>query len=682
LAAVEYLTGVVLLAVTGGSAVAIAALVVRRRLADMPPYARGAAAGLIVAAALIAAYLLPATVGVLDRLTAAACSVLLVAAVAFGVRARSRPAAAAVPAPREPLPSRLLAFVATALVAGWSLAAAWVASVTPSTGHDTLTFHLPNVVTWLQTGSVWRVDQFEPLLANGYYPQNGDVLSLALIAPFGDDAFVRLLGVASLALAALAVYALARELSAPPAAAALASALLASLPIAVLTAEEGGKTDLMCLAALAAGGLFLVRHARGGDGRDLALAGLGLGLAFGTKWYGVTSVAAIVAVWAVVRLAKRPPVPRFVREVAVLGALCAAAGGLWLLRNWIVGGNPVAPVQVELGGLTVFSAAPDPVRDCTGFAVADYLTSPDVLRQTLWPIYRFSLGPGALPLLGALLIGPLLCRDRRVALTLTALGALLLAIYAITPYSAFGGQGQPVFAGPNVRYALPAFAVAAALLATLLPRLGRLRPLAELLTVVAIADGLRRGLLVPGSTFAAGVAAAAVVVAVVVAVSRVAPRRLPRRYVAAGLALCAFAALLLGYARQREFHDHRYRGADPALDVLAHTPPGTRVALAGFESGMSPSHVLPAFGAELQNRVTYAGPTVDGQLRTYEDPAALARAVERGGYDYLLVARNDFRVPCDLPGFGVDETAWAEQAGYERLTVSDGLALFRIRPRG
>ena len=665
-----------LLVVTGGAAATAAALVVRRIAADLPPYARGAAGGLIAAAALLGAYLVPAVLGVLDRWTAAATSVAVAGAVELVMRRRPPAArvAAAEPAPGEPLFSRLVALAAVAVVAGWSLAAAWVASVTPATGHDTLTFHLPNAVAWLQTGSVWRIDQFEPLLANGYYPQNGDVVSLAAIAPFGDDAFVRLVGVASLAVMALAVYALARELGAPPSAAALGSALLASLPIAVLTAEEGGKTDLLCIAALAAGGVFLVRHARARSRRDLVLAGLGLGLAFGTKWYGVTAVAAVVAVWALAILyAGRSP-RAVARDIAVLGGLCALAGGLWLLRNWIVGGNPVFPVKVELAGVTVFDAPPDPVRDCAGFAVADYLTSPGVLRDTLWPIYRFALGAGGAALLAALIVGPLACRKSRAALALAGLGGLLLVVYAITPYSAFGGRDAPVFAGPNVRYALPALAVGAVLLAMTLPRLGRLRPVAEVLVLVAVVDGLRGGTLVPGATFAAGVCAAVVVLLV----ARHGRPRLPGRALAAGLAACALAAVAVGYARQSQFHDHRYHGADPALDLLARTPAGTRVALAGFESGMTPSHVLPAFGENLQNRVSHVGPTVDGQLRTHRDPRAFAAAVERGRYDYLLVARGDFRVPCDLPGFGVDEATWADRAGFPRLTQSQGLALYRV----
>ena len=60
--------------------------------------------------------------------------------------------------------------------------------------------------------------------------------------------------------------------------------------------------DVVMYATFSGGLLFLLRHGRTGVRAELALAGLGFGLALGTKWYGVSSFAVVLIVWAAARL--------------------------------------------------------------------------------------------------------------------------------------------------------------------------------------------------------------------------------------------------------------------------------------------------------------------------------------------------------------------------------------------
>jgi hypothetical protein len=136
------------------------------------------------------------------------------------------------------------------------------------------------------------------------------------------------------------------------------------------------------------------------------------------------------------------------------------------------------------------------------------------------------------------------------------------------------------------------------------------------------------------------------------------------------------AILGLAFVRQRDFYDSRYRGDDAALDVLASAPHGTRVGLAGFETGGFP-HILPAFGEDLDNHVQYVGEVHRGQLRAYEQPARFDAALARGHFDYLLVAPKPYAVRCSLPGEDADPGAWAEAAGWRPITKSPALALYR-----
>jgi hypothetical protein len=670
----QYVLGVLLLGSAAGACAAAARLVVRRRLAGLPRYAREAAFGVAWAASLLAATLVPAALGLLGRASTPICAGVLLAATHLLVRPVAEPAVpAAGPAMAEPLPSRVLGWAACLLVAGWTIAAAWLGSAVPSVGRDSLTFHLPEAVRWMQTGTIWRVDQYEPLLANAYYPQNGDALNLAVLEPFHSDAFVRILSVTSLAVMALAIYALARELRAPPSAARLGAALVAALPISVLTAEEGAKTDLWCIAALTVAGTFLLRNLRSGRRSDLVLGALALGLGFGTKWYGVTAAMLVAGAWVIARLWQRPRARAVLGEAGVVAGLCALAGGIWLVRNWVESGNPAFPAPVSLGGLSVFSAPPDSIRQCADYTIASYLGNSGVLRHVLWPIWRGALGTGVLLPLAALAAAPLLARPRRRFVALSVLGLALIAMYAVLPYSALGTRDHPVFAAPNARYALPALALGGALLACVLPRLGRLRHLVELLALLAVADGLRQSLFISEGRLAAGVAAAC---ALGVA-WHLARRRVPRQVAAVGAAAAAIALVAAGFVRQRDFYEARYRGADPALDVLSATPGGTRVGLAGFESRGSVPHVLPAFGRRLGNDVTYVGEDDRGQLRAYEARAPFTEALARGAFDYLLVARAPYAIACTLPGAGSDPAGWAEAAGWRRVSETTGLALYR-----
>src|SRR5205823_1958237 len=83
---------------------------------------------------------------------------------------------------------------------------------------------------------------------------------------------------------------------------------------------------------------------------DFVVAGVGLGIAFGTKWYGPTTIAVLLAVWAGASwLAGRR-----LRWIAATGgalvALTLALGGFLLVRNAIEYWNPVFPATVHLFG--------------------------------------------------------------------------------------------------------------------------------------------------------------------------------------------------------------------------------------------------------------------------------------------------------------------------------------------
>jgi hypothetical protein len=264
----DFLAGTALFLVMLAAVVVATGLVVRRRLRHLDALETGLASVVIGTAILIAVHLVPLMLGVLARGTVIAAALL-----ALGVAASVRPAGGA-DAPGEPdrereaPPSSRATWAMAALACAFTAAAAlanlgrWGGDEV--IGDDPTSFHLPGIGRWIQDGTMWKIDQFVPLLAQGNYPNNGDVVLLSTILPWHNDFLVRLPSVFFLATTAVAAYAVARELRAPQAASLLSAAAVVSLPVVGYVTIPRALPDAIMWTTFACGVLFLLRHARSG----------------------------------------------------------------------------------------------------------------------------------------------------------------------------------------------------------------------------------------------------------------------------------------------------------------------------------------------------------------------------------------------------------------------------------
>ena len=661
-------------------------LVQRRRLAHLRGAAAVVAGGVLASGCVVLVHMLPGVLGVLSRWSALGLALALLGLVVWRLP-RVAPASPRVDTPSEPAAgpvSWAIALGAAGAVALWLVASAWNRTVLPPESIDTLSFHFPVVGKWIQEGSFWRVDQFAPLLWNGNYPQTGDVVFLAAILPWRNDWLAGAVNPVFIALAGVGVYAIARELGAARPSAILGGAVFASLPVVAFAANGEGMTDSLMFACLAGGLLFLLRHEHGAPRSELWLAALALGLAFGTKWYSAWVVPAVVAVWLGARLLVRRPV---LRDGGLVAGVVAVTGGFWLVRNWVESGNPVLPVEVRALGVTLWDAPRDFIRECAGYTIAHYVGDAGPWAEHILPVYRDGYGGPALAIgLGLVGAATLAVRGRAEPRGTLAAGALLAALlaigYALTPYSAFGPEGEPHTVGASIRYLVPALLVAAPLAAYALSRAGRLRIVLELLALAAVVHGIERGFDVPLRVGALVLLALALLAGAgwgALHLTRHVPRRTRVRLLGGLAALAAIGAVAVGHARQREFNDGRYAAADaPVAAIAEHAPEGSRIGLAGVWGVDVVAPPWPAFGERLRNRVEYVGETVDGQLREYEDRARWSRKVRR--FDLLLVGRGGYSRDCPVPGQGSDDDRWAREEGFEVLARSDHLTLYRVTP--
>jgi hypothetical protein len=692
----DYLEGVVFFAATWGGAVYIAATVERRRLPRLDPAPRALALVLLFLAALLLAHLIPGVLGVLEAWTVAVTALL--GAFATWRIPVSRAAAERAPTPAGPSSgpfSTGLAAAAVAVVAVVGLAALVKLRAEEPLHVDALSFALPGVAEWIRGDSLWNVGAFLGLIQVRTYPNNGELLDLAAILPWSNDAFLRPAVAALLPVTGLGVYAIGRELRAPAATAALmAAGVVGSRVVAVPTIRDI-KPDVFMYATFAAGALFLLRQMRTGARSDLALAGLGLGLAFGARWYALPMTAVLVAGWAVYLFVRRRPPLAVLRDGALLSGVLLAAGGFWLLRNLVLTGNPLYPVKIKALGVTIFDAPRDVITELVGYSVADRLNQPSVIWHDVLPGYKQAFSaPGVAVLAGivlAIAVGwGTAARRRCPRLLALALAALALAlVYVFLPAGTQGLADRPLpgIVAENARWLVPAFLLGAGATAAALGRLPRGRLVADVLLFAAVLVAVPAEL----SLNAKGVAVALLILAVLAlaawrgprALRALAGRRLRPPALVAGL-LAVATLVLAGHAYQRQYNDARYASQSPIVGwIEQRAPSGHRVGIAGYW----PVAFVPiygTFGPRIGNDVRYVGPVVDGQVRFFHASAPFRRALRRGRYDLLVLGRleaPDFDHPRQQRTLRQPpEARWARAEGFREVVRDDTYILLRRAP--
>jgi 4-amino-4-deoxy-L-arabinose transferase-like glycosyltransferase len=547
----------------------------------------------------------------------------------------------------------------------------------PLTDIDLLGFHLPGVARFIQGGTVWRVDQFLPGFGTAQYPNNGEFLIMATILPWHDLAFARLPGVIFFVLTGVSVYAVAIELGSSRATATTFAALAVSVPPLSRFALEGLLDDLT-LSMLAIAVLFLLRHARSERPGELAIAGLALGLALGTKWFGLTSAAVVVVVWIAVRVASRARAAAITREGGVLLGMMALGGGFWLVRNLIESGNPLYPKAVSLFGLKLFAGSHGDLIDRFGYSILDYVGKPHIVSAYIYPGFKIELGLAGLVLLVGVVVALACAIPRRrdthwaplLAVAIVTVG--ICATYAITPGTGYGPKNQPTQAYVTLRWLMPAVVMGAAACAAVAARSRVWGALLTLAALAGIIDAIHLGPPVSGTSVVEGVLILVAVTAALLAARRLCRRAVSVDYVpSAALILAALVAVLaVGRFDEHRFDSHSYASFDPAFAWIdANAPSGHRIGLTGSTGatpGLAPT--LPLFGPRLGNRVSYVGDRVVHSVEVPTSERSFQRELRSGRYDLLAIG---------LPYAGRTD-AWARKLRFPLLARSNRLALYQV----
>ena len=248
--------------------------------------------------------------------------------------------------------------LAAALAALAALALAWrvvLALVLPPYGYDALSFHLANVVSWLQAG---RIETSPLNVCCAYYPQNGEVIATWPALLGGRQEYVDFVQIAAALVGAAAVAGIARVARLPASGSWIAAALFVLTPVLLAQANTAYVDVTFTAAAVAS--FYLVLRFLETTGQErwglLGAAGLATGLCVGTKPTGVEFGAVIILPLLVRAAARWRPTWREAGLVAVLFALpVVVLGASWYLHSWAATGSPFYPMTVKFLGATVFA---------------------------------------------------------------------------------------------------------------------------------------------------------------------------------------------------------------------------------------------------------------------------------------------------------------------------------------
>lgn len=341
----------------------------------------------------------------------------------------------------------------------------------PTTEFDTLQYHFPDAVHWLQTHAIWTLPVLSAPYADNAYPSNAELLSSWLMQPAHASNLARLPPLTSGVLAVLGAALLARNLKSPAWLGALGGLVVVASPIFYLNVDTL-MTDLAGAAGVIVG-FALLASARGHryPRRRVLLAGLAIGLSAGAKDTAL-AFAAMSLAWVVLA---PPTAERRSRAAAVLLAGIALPSVVWFGRDWIALGNPLFPEGVVVAGHPLLQGTTTPYAVYKTTMLEHFARLDAGAIGVWWGGVLDQLGPTAFLSALGIIVALVAARPRRRARSRAVFPLALIALagtalYLATPYTGGGRAGNATLITAQLRYDLVPIMVGLVLLVVVLPR--------------------------------------------------------------------------------------------------------------------------------------------------------------------------------------------------------------------
>jgi hypothetical protein len=552
---------------------------------------------------------------------------------------------------------------------------------------DTRWYHMPFAGRFLQTGSLTEVHHHDTSNLTAFFPFDSEVLHAFAVMVFGTDVLSPVLNLGWLALALLAGWCIGSQFGVALVTL-MGTIALAGTPTMISTQSGAALTDIVGLALLLSA--VAVLTASGARGRwmlgEVLVAGLAAGLAIGVKWTFLPSVGVMTI--AIIALAARGS--RLVSASTWTVGL-ALTGAFSYVRNLVVVGNPIPPLELGIGPL----ALPSPPQTIVSSSVSDFILDGDVWTRIFVPglAEAFGLMWWALIALaitgtiGAAVLGP-----SGVPRMLGIVGLVALVTYMVQPQSLGFVADDPIWFTVNLRYAVPALGIGLVLL-PLLPVLRGSRSQMLLVAVfgaIPVVAQFGAGVWPPGTGEAAGdwsnrrvelAAGAAIGIAVLATGALLLGRRragfTPHGRITGFAVAGALGTVTGGFLLGRFYLDHQYglESTYPETQPVTEMYAWARDVHDARIGIVRNSFQYPLYGEDLSNHVQYVGrPGPNGSFDEITRCDEWREALNDGQYDYVLVSP-----PAAFVREPPEAMAWTEDDAAASVVMRHGNAvLFRL----
>lgn len=315
---------------------------------------------------------------------------------------------------------------------------------------DSLTYHLPFVVKWLQNESIWMPYYNAYVGPIGYYPGNYELLSSYLMLPFSGDYLVNFLNLFIYLPLFFAIVSVLKLAGVRNQISWLAPVIFLPTPI-LIRQSIIPQNDLFFLFTFVVAMYYLLKilfQNKDFKLNDIVLFSISCGLFIGTKANGIVYGVIIILVLLVGLLLKWRP--KFVISVFIIFLFNFLMGGFWYFRNFLITGNPVFPLEVKVFAYKIFDGYYGYTEKLKNYSISDHL-----FDSELYPMF-FSALTVSTSLLGlCCIIGVFFSfsklinfRKNYLVLLLLILSLVFFVIYIFSPFSYINLY-------PNIRYLLP-----------------------------------------------------------------------------------------------------------------------------------------------------------------------------------------------------------------------------------
>ena len=556
-----------------------------------------------------------------------------------------------------------------AIVAVAVLVAEWSTQTVAAYHHgmlstDTLWYHMPFAARFVQDHSITGLHYVDSQAVTVFFPASSELFHSLGILLMGNDVLSPLINTLWLGLALLASWCIGRPFGVAPIAL-TGSAILFATPGLVVTQPGGAYDDVGGLA------LFLSAIAVLVNFKDLrersqrvawVMAAAAAGLAIGIKWTFLGPAAALT-VGASFLVARG----RRIRSLGIWLVVLLLTGGFWYGRNFIAVGNPVPPLHLKLGPLSL----PSPQVNTLSATTAHFLFNSAVWSKYFLPGLRLSFGPAWWVLLGLSGLGLVLAiltgdREQRI---LGVVGLASGVFFLFTPQYV-----APTQFAENARYADPAVILGLVLLPInpVLSAWQRARWILLAYMGVLAATQFDAGIWptdffserfvggpVRGSDSLIGllIGVAVLIIGTVIYVGR---RRVSHsRYTPIAWIVIAAIVILAGFPLQQTYLRDRYvssAGSESQSFVgwFQHEN-NIRVGVIGPFSYLQ----YPLYGKTLTNYVQYLGIRgPHGTYSTFGSCESWRAAIGNGRYSYILITTNEVSTKSALSSATLPEVRW------------------------